>query len=311
MSTTALFNKKSCTVGILSTTIIFAAATGCSPSSQQTQKPAAAQQSARPSTEPKPQALEMPPTSDSEEILKRLDLTSSPRREWKVDTRKDVLLIAVGGEKAPLAWLTFRAQYDNTTLWPVIIGDEDAVKTMDPATNADSTSSPRESLSLAGKVDPADWFAARCKENAEDERGGFPEADWPAAAELCPGFFATRDALSNRPHQQVYLALVQTKDFTKVPAILRFGDWNACPRPEIHVALLRYWRDKYGAELVSLAGDILECRVSKRPQTREEALTLAKEQYAYCSDIVDQGVGSIQALAASLQISDFWYFWWD
>jgi hypothetical protein len=42
-----------------------------------------------------------------------------------------------------------------------------------------------------------------------------------------------------------------------------------------------------------------------------EARRLASEQYAYCGDIVDQGIGTVDALGASLVGSIVWYFWWD
>ena len=43
----------------------------------------------------------------------------------------------------------------------------------------------------------------------------------------------------------------------------------------------------------------------------EQALDLALEQYAYCSDIVDQGVEPVGRLADGLAKSSYWYFWWD
>jgi len=65
------------------------------------------------------------------------------------------------------------------------------------------------------------------------------------------------------------------------------------------------------AELVGLSHDVMNVRVQRRPRTREAALELAREQYVYCSDIVDQGVQTLSALAAVLMESDWWYFWWD
>jgi hypothetical protein len=44
------------------------------------------------------------------------------------------------------------------------------------------------------------------------------------------------------------------------------------------------------------------------PRAAAEA---AVEQYAYCPDGVDQGVGSLSALAAGQVRSPSWYFWWD
>jgi hypothetical protein len=95
------------------------------------------------------------------------------------------------------------------------------------------------------------------------------------------------------------------------PAYLRWGNWNGCPAPEYHVAAFRSWRDRYGAELVGLSHDVVNIHVRRRPKTRGEALDLGRQQYLYCSDIVDQGVGTLNALAAALMEHDWWYFWWD
>lgn len=48
-------------------------------------------------------------------------------------------------------------------------------------------------------------------------------------------------------------------------------------------------------------GAMLQCPVTE----------LAREQFAFCEDIVYQGVGSIPALAKGLEQSTVWYFWWD
>jgi Domain of unknown function (DUF4253) len=45
--------------------------------------------------------------------------------------------------------------------------------------------------------------------------------------------------------------------------------------------------------------------------TRKDALDLAREQYIYCSDIVSQGTGTLEALAAGLLGGTAWFFWWD
>lgn len=38
---------------------------------------------------------------------------------------------------------------------------------------------------------------------------------------------------------------------------------------------------------------------------------VAKEQYGFCNDTVDQGTGTIKSLAETLVDSKIWYFWWD
>ena len=63
--------------------------------------------------------------------------------------------------------------------------------------------------------------------------------------------------------------------------------------------------------MVSITRDVIEFAVKNPPKTREAAMELAKEQYIFCNDIVDQGVGTVSALAATLLDSNYWYFWWD
>src|SRR5262249_5334448 len=94
-------------------------------------------------------------------------------------------------------------------------------------------------------------------------------------------------------------------------SLLRWGGWNECPAAEYHVAAMRSWRDRYGAELVGMSSGMLNFRVTAKPKTREEALALAREQYIYCADLIDQGVQTYSALAADLMANDWWYFWWD
>lgn len=82
-------------------------------------------------------------------------------------------------------------------------------------------------------------------------------------------------------------------------------------RTGVSRAALRHWRDHYGAELIGLGKDVLSIRVARKPVARSEAIELARVQYAYCNDIVDQGTESLSSLAAELMAHDWWFFWWD
>jgi hypothetical protein len=135
--------------------------------------------------------------------------------------------------------------------------------------------------------------------------------EWPTEVPEMPQLSVAIDPRSGSPLPRVYIVTVPTDDWTTIPAYLRWGNWNDCPAPEYHVAALRSWRDRFGAELIGLGHDVMNIRVRRRPTNRAEALDLAREQYSYCSDIVDQGVGTLNALAASLMENDWWYFWWD
>ncbi|HEX3652286.1 MAG TPA: DUF4253 domain-containing protein [Rhizomicrobium sp.] len=138
-----------------------------------------------------------------------------------------------------------------------------------------------------------------------------PVGEWPKEKQESPGLTVLTDLLKGTPLPKVRIALIPTTDWTTIPAYLHWGGWNDCPPPEYHVAAFRTWRDRYGAELVGLSSDTLNLRVQRRPSTREEALSLAREQYVYCSDIVEQGTRDYSTLAATLMDSDWWFFWWD
>ena len=51
--------------------------------------------------------------------------------------------------------------------------------------------------------------------------------------------------------------------------------------------------------------------IKNPPTDRETAFKLAQEQYIYCSDIVEQGMQTLNNLAARLLNGKTWYFWWD
>jgi hypothetical protein len=143
------------------------------------------------------------------------------------------------------------------------------------------------------------------------ERAG----DWPHAAEPHNYFSIpyewTGDYTRLKPLRSVRLALVPTTSSWEVPAYLKFGDWNDCPSPEEHVAVLKHWNTQYGAQVVGLTHDVLEVGVTRPPNSKLSAFNLAREQYGYCADIVDQGDGGLLDLAATLLDASVWYFWWD
>jgi hypothetical protein len=135
--------------------------------------------------------------------------------------------------------------------------------------------------------------------------------EWPSEPDPSPGLSVAYDLLKVAPLPKVYIGIAPTNDWTTIPAYLRWGGWNDCPAAEYHVAAMRLWRDLYGAELIGMSFDTINLRVSNKPKTREEALALARSQYVYCADVIDQGVQTYSALAADLMANDWWYFWWD
>ncbi len=74
------------------------------------------------------------------------------------------------------------------------------------------------------------------------------------------------------------------------------------------LAIMRWWYECYGAVPTMVGCNYIE--LSARKLSYDEALWVATEQYALAPNIVDEGVGSISALADTLMRSDTWLLWW-
>lgn len=113
-----------------------------------------------------------------------------------------------------------------------------------------------------------------------------------------------------RKSWECVLAKIPVKNPWEIFAWFPFGGWNECPAPEEMLWIGKYWYEKYGAVPAVMTRDVLE--FSAHPiRDKSAAMGLALEQFAFCSDIVFQGVDTIGCLADSLTESSVWYFWWD
>lgn len=232
-------------------------------------------------------------------------------------------LFVVHGEKAQAEWERMRAEGNG---YPVILGNDDALSMISEMLDFEEAPEVGAVLAKAETLEfPACIHQMRRKEEA-DYREQYPEdyaaevaegfhqepvGEWPEVAPASPELTVHQDILTGQSYEKVYIALLPTTSGWQVPAYLSWGGWNENPGPEVHVAALKSWHERYGAELVGMDGATLNLRVSRRPRDRDEALALAREQYDYCRDIVDQGVDSLSNLAASLVEAKWWYFWWD
>ncbi|XUU59471.1 DUF4253 domain-containing protein [Erythrobacter sp. HA6-11] len=234
-------------------------------------------------------------------------------------------IVSVAGEKALVEWERLKTKGKG---WPVIVGgDEDLSRVLeqfsidDPSVFPAPADAPwqmppsrsiKEILQEADKIDPS----AKLLELFDYEYGDDPpeleQGEWPEPGTTPPmALTVASDILTGRPFAKAHIVVLPTQDPAEITAFLRWGGWNACPRPEVHVALHRKWHEQYGAEIVGISGDVINMRVQTRPVNQDEAISLAREQFLYCSDIVMQGTQTLEPLAMSLLESDWWYFWWD
>lgn len=228
-------------------------------------------------------------------------------------------LVTVHGEVALAKWTELRGRGD---CWPVILGSDEDVDALREGITDIEDRAPAEILAVAAGLSFPASLAQRREEDDRRARAylGLTDADlegedepelgdWPDLVE--PVGLTVASHYTGQVYDRVHIALLPCSTGWEAIAHLGWGNWNSNPAAEYHVAALRAWHERYGAELVGCSRDVLNLRVTRRPATREEALDLAREQYLYCNDIVDQGVGSLAALAATLMEGDWWFFWWD
>ena len=93
---------------------------------------------------------------------------------------------------------------------------------------------------------------------------------------------------------------------------LPMGGWNECPGPEEMISICKYWYEAYQAIPAVFTHDVMEF-YAPAGLNGADSLEAAKEHYALCVDRVDQGTRTykLSELAAGLEGSDVWYFWWD
>ena len=93
---------------------------------------------------------------------------------------------------------------------------------------------------------------------------------------------------------------------------LPMGGWNECPGPEEMISICKYWYEAYQAIPAVFTHDVMEF-YAPAGLNGADSLEAAKEHYAFCVDRVDQGTRTykLSELAAGLEGSDVWYFWWD
>lgn len=219
---------------------------------------------------------------------------------------RDIKLITIPGKNALRELDRLLLEHAKTGLYPILLGDaEDYERIEEGMEDAESVPA---ILEKSQAIDAARWF--REKPDADSELYQAEDGDWPRAVEPM-GIITHLDVLSHKPKKEVLIGLLKLTSPWEAFAHLGWGGWNDCPFATEHCAIQRYWEKLYGAQVVSITDSVVQCRVKKPPKTRAESMRLAREQYLYCYDIVEQGTETIAALAASLLKAEYWYFWWD
>lgn len=218
--------------------------------------------------------------------------------------------IAAGQEA--LDWSRrLRHHHLTTGWWPVLIDDDTPAYLANAykhaaAPETDHTIDGEALLATRGEHRLQVYGTELAAKTRAELRG---EGAWPAQA-VRPGFRLPFDHAGGPV--AVTVALVPAEAGWQVPAVLQYGGWNRYPTPAEHVAILRHWHDRYGAEIVAMTGRTAEFAVARPPRTRIEALALAWEYFLYNDGYYDlYHADNLTELAASLIGASVWLAWWD
>ncbi len=214
-----------------------------------------------------------------------------------------------GGRRARELWQSAAVAFADTGLWPVLVQrGEDRPQFLGPV--EPSNRNPEAVLRQM-------WSEGLPE--TEEELAEMSEAIAPFGPEF-PGVGTGGDRRGDHPFEAAMRAMDGFSGVLLVPVtrpadVIAATGWlgaaNYSDDPGELTAVLRSWEDRYDAVLVGMSMDQLFFAVRRPPAGRDAALGLAAEQRAFCVDIVDQGFGSIRALAAALDATPVWAFWWD
>jgi hypothetical protein len=104
------------------------------------------------------------------------------------------------------------------------------------------------------------------------------------------------------------MAILKTTDKYEILSQIKTDGINYDIDNDSLISLIKVFDAKYSLSLVGASGDWCEFKIEKEPT---DWLELANETYAICPDIVDQGTGSVEALAEEMKNTRRLYLWWD
>lgn len=108
------------------------------------------------------------------------------------------------------------------------------------------------------------------------------------------------------------MAKVPVEYSYQLPIYIPMGGFNDCPSPVEQAAIFKYWYDLYGAEPYFVSYDVWELFLKTPITDMSTCIDIAKQQYMFCTDIIEQSMyPTIKGLASQLINSNIWYFWWD
>jgi hypothetical protein len=228
---------------------------------------------------------------------------------------------------APVAadvWVRLRQEHPRSGLWPLLLG---GLRREPNRPWADGEVYP-EGMTAPDNHDPAALLAGWWAEHTDpDKEAGLASADqtavtapydqvWPGPAPAGPIRSAPEDLadgyareLLRRPTR---LGLVAADRGADTLAVTGWGGPANYANDTGQIsAVVRSWEERFAARVVHVGFDTLDLSVAAPPATRDQALHVAAEHFAFCPDMIWQGGDTLTAYAEQLIGLNCWSFWWD
>lgn len=230
---------------------------------------------------------------------------------WLRNDMGDILRIEVSVQDALPTWMKLRDAVEKTGRWPVLLGDPNSVKTI---TNPEYFEvHVIEDLEAARHLDGQQVLRDSLREQEEEiEDEEYTPEDISFDPNQLEGVAMDEPVLLSFDRvETVIIALLPSPNGWETPAHFGYGSWNAYPNVPEHVAMLKHWSERYGADLAVFTSDTVELLLTEPIRDPMVAKEVAIEWYAYSFDNVEQGAGSVLELADAMLGSRVWFSWWD
>lgn len=104
------------------------------------------------------------------------------------------------------------------------------------------------------------------------------------------------------------VSVIKARDQYEVLRLSQTDGINYAIDNDSVIAIIRDFDKKYSLRIIGAGLDWCEFSIEKTPGNW---LVLADEIYKVCPDVVDQGTGTVEELAAELKRTRRLFFWWD
>lgn len=134
---------------------------------------------------------------------------------------------------------------------------------------------------------------------------------WKIRTQTPPGivaFIGTQHSLAKPPVEGTELVVAVTRNQFDILRIAASDAVNYGRDTEDLVRTVQSWDERYGIDIYAARTDTIQLRLKSLPQDMK---AFANEVYEFCPDIVDQGDGDVENLAAEIAATKAVYLWWD